>query len=96
MDTKLYSLAKAGKPLHCPTVFITVTVNEWDVPFHSFISACFKSRQMVDFQGPMTLEKNHKLVETMKELLKTNKFFDKVFEYSFVSNFKDAAHCIFM
>ena len=41
-DTKLYALAQAGKPLHCPNVFITVTVNEWEFPFHSSISARFK------------------------------------------------------
>ena len=38
-EAKLYALAKAGQPLHCPNVFITVTVNEWDFPFHSSIAA---------------------------------------------------------
>ena len=41
-ETKLYALAQAGKPLHCPNVFITVTVNEWEFPFHSSIYARFK------------------------------------------------------
>ena len=36
---------------------------------------------MVDFQGPMTLDIYRKLVETMKELLKTNEFFDEVYDY---------------
>ena len=36
---------------------------------------------MVDFQGPMTLDVYRKLVETMQELLKTNEFFEEVFEY---------------
>ncbi len=55
-ETKLYALAQAGKPLHCPNVFITVTMNEWDFPFHSSIAARFKGLQMTDFQGPMTLD----------------------------------------
>ena len=82
MDTKLYALAQAGKPLHCPNVFITVTVNEWQFPFHSSIYARFKGKQMVDFQGPMTLDLYRKLVETMKGLLVSdNEFFDEVYEY---------------
>ena len=40
-ETKLYALALADKPLHCPNVFITVTVNEWDFPLHMSITARF-------------------------------------------------------
>ena len=36
---------------------------------------------MIDFQGPMTLDIYRKLVETMKDLLTTNEFFDEVFDY---------------
>ena len=68
-DTKLYALAQAGMPLHCPNVFITVTVNEWDFPFHASISARFKGKQMIDCQGPMTLDICRALMETMKGLL---------------------------
>ena len=84
-ETKLYALAQAGKPLHCPNVFITVTCNEWEFPFHSSIYARFKGKQMVRFQGPMTLDLYRKLVETMKDLLntedQTNEFFDEVYEH---------------
>ena len=78
--TKLYALAKRGKALHCPNVFITVTVNEWEFPFHASIYARFKGKQMVEFQGPMTLDIYRKLVETMKDLLKSNEFFDEVYD----------------
>ena len=84
-DTKLYALAQAEKPLHCPNVFITVTVNEWDFPFHASITARFKGKQMTDFQGPMTLDIYRKLVETMERVLCTkdgkNEFFDEVFHH---------------
>ena len=41
MDEKLFNLAAKGKPLIYPNVFITVTANELDFPFHSSISARF-------------------------------------------------------
>ena len=76
------ALAQAGKPLHCPNVFITVTMNEWDFPFHSYIAARFKGLQMTDFQGPMTLDIYRILIETMQGLLASgNDFFDEVHDY---------------
>ena len=55
--TKLYAFSRQViSRCICPNVFITVTVNEWEFPFHSSISARFKGKQMVDFQGPMTLD----------------------------------------
>ena len=76
-EEKLYAHAQVGKPLHCPNVFITVTVNEWDFPFHSSIAARFKGLKMMDFQGPMTLDIYRVLIETMKGLLQSgNEFFD--------------------
>ena len=81
-EHKLYALAQAGKPLHCPNVFITVTVNEWDFPFHSSIAARFKGLQMPDFQGPMTLDIYRVLIETMKGLLVSgNDLLDEVYDY---------------
>ena len=81
-DTKLYALARIGKPLHCPNVFITLTVNEWDFPFHSSIAAHFKGLKMMDFQGPMTLDIYLVLIETMIDLLQSgNEFFDEVYDY---------------
>ena len=81
-DTKLYALARAGKPLHRLDVFITIRASEWDFPFHESISARFKGKQMIDCQGPMTLDIYRKLVETMKGLLVSdNDFFDEVYDY---------------
>ena len=39
-DKKPYDLARSGEnmALHCPNVFITVTVNEWDSPRSKFLS----------------------------------------------------------
>ena len=96
-DTKLYALAQAGKPLHCPNVFITVTVDEWKFPFHSSIAARFKGKQMVDFQGPMTLDIYRKLVETMKGLLvSNNEFLTRCMTIASALNIKAVAHCIYM
>ena len=36
---------------------------------------------MVDFQGPMTLNVYRILMETMEGFLKTNEFFDEVYEH---------------
>ena len=56
--------------------------NEWQFPFHSSIYARFKGKQIVDSQGPMTLDLYRKLVETMKGLLVSdNEFFDEVYDY---------------
>ena len=47
---------------------------------------------MVDFQGAMTLDLYHKLVETMKDLLntkdQTNEFFDEVYDYCIRGEFQ--------
>ena len=56
-------------------------MNEWDFPFHESISARFKGKQMIDCQGPMTLGIYRALMETMTELLKTNEFFEEVYDY---------------
>ena len=64
-----------------PNVFITVTVNEWDFPFHSSIVARVKGRQMIDCQGPMTLDMYRVPMETMTDLLRTNDLFEDVFEH---------------
>ena len=81
-EHKLYELAQADQPLHCPNAFITVTVNEWDFPFHSSITARFKSLEMAAFQGHMTLDIYRVLIETMKGLLVSgNDFFDEVYDY---------------
>ena len=74
-DEKLFNLAARDKALIYPNVFITVTANEWDFPFHSSISARFKGKQMTDFQGPMTLDIYRVLMETMQEVLVSNEFF---------------------
>ena len=75
MDEKLFNLAAKNKALIYPNVFITVTVNEWDFPFHSSISVRFKGKQMTDFQGPMTLDIYRVLMETMQEWLVSYKLF---------------------
>ena len=92
-DTKLYQLARSGEnqALICPNVFITVTVNEWDFPFHSSISARFKGMQLVDFQGPMTLNVYRILIETMENLLSENEFFDAVYEHCIRVEFQGRA-----
>ena len=53
-----------------------------------FISARFKGMQMVDFQGPMTLNVYRILMETMEGLFQSNEFFEEVYEHCIRVEFK--------
>ena len=54
-------------------------MNEWGFPFHASISARFKSKQMIDCQGPMTLDMYRVLMETMTDLFRANQISEEVF-----------------